>query len=75
MDANIQNQLEDGGFSRVAVLSKRLNVSTATIWRWIAAGQFPKPYKLSAGVSAFKNAEVNAWIKTRVQASSDRIAA
>jgi prophage regulatory protein len=39
----------------------RYPVSRATIWRWVAAGHFPKPVKLSAGVTAWDNADLDAF--------------
>lgn len=39
----------------------RYPVSPATIWRWVAAGHFPKPVKLSAGVTAWDNADLDAF--------------
>jgi prophage regulatory protein len=31
----------------------RLPVSPATIWRWVAAGKFPAPFKLGPNTSVF----------------------
>ena len=39
----------------------RYPVSRATIWLWVAAGHFPKPIKLSAGVTAWDNADLDAF--------------
>lgn len=36
--------------------------SPATLWRKVAAGQFPAPVKLSAGVTAWRVEEVRAWL-------------
>ena len=38
-------------------------VSSATLWRWVKAGQFPAPHKLSEGVTAWKAEEVRAWLE------------
>jgi predicted DNA-binding transcriptional regulator AlpA len=38
--------------------------SPATLWRKVAAGQFPAPVKLSAGVTAWRVEEVRAWLAT-----------
>jgi prophage regulatory protein len=38
-----------------------LEISSATLWRWVNAGKFPKPYKLS-GVTAWSAAEVQGWM-------------
>lgn len=39
----------------------RLPVSQATIWRWTKNGQFPKPVKLSNGVTAWPTEVVARW--------------
>lgn len=36
--------------------------SPATLWRKVASGDFPKPVKLSPGVTAWKVEEVRAWL-------------
>lgn len=37
-------------------------VSPVTIWRWVAAGKFPAPVKLSGNVTAWKAEQVRAWL-------------
>jgi predicted DNA-binding transcriptional regulator AlpA len=39
-----------------------LPVSPATIWRWVAAGRFPKPFKLGAGTTVWDASAVEAFI-------------
>lgn len=39
-----------------------LEISSACLWRWVKAGKFPKPYKLSEGVTAWSAAEVHGWL-------------
>ena len=39
-----------------------LPVSPATIWRWVKAGKFPKPFKLGVGTTVFDLTEVETWI-------------
>ena len=36
--------------------------SAATLWRKVAAEEFPKPTKLGARISAWKVADVRAWM-------------
>jgi predicted DNA-binding transcriptional regulator AlpA len=36
-------------------------VSPATLWRQIQAGNFPKPLKLSQGITAWRRSELEAW--------------
>lgn len=42
-----------------------LGVSRATLYRWIAAGDFPAPTKLSARTSAWPRRAVAAWLAQR----------
>ena len=60
------NELFDG-FIRVDKVAKRYDTSTKSIWRWAKDGaySFPKPYKLTAGVTAWKNSELLDWEKKR----------
>jgi len=51
------------GFTRVEKVAKRYDTSTKSIWRWTKQGTFPKPYKLSAGVTAWKNSDLADWEK------------
>ncbi len=39
----------------------KLPISHATLWRWVAKGLFPRPYRLSEGVTAWDSEEVEAW--------------
>lgn len=40
--------------------------SRPTIWRWVRDDvSFPKPFALSAGVTAWDEAEVIAWLHTK----------
>ncbi|MDT3669518.1 MAG: AlpA family phage regulatory protein [Aromatoleum sp.] len=40
-----------------------LPISHPTLWRWVKAGKFPKPVKLSGRVSAWRVEDVRAWLK------------
>jgi prophage regulatory protein len=37
-------------------------VSQATLKRWVRAGKFPAPVKLSENVSAWRAEDINAWV-------------
>lgn len=39
-----------------------LGISASTLWRYVKDGIFPKPLKLSAGVTAWRVEDVRAWI-------------
>ena len=42
-------------------IAKHYGVCKATIWRWVKAGQFPKPIKLGIGLTRWNISEVMAW--------------
>lgn len=42
-----------------------LPVSAATIWRWVRAGKFPKPFKIGPCVTAWDMADVERFIAER----------
>jgi predicted DNA-binding transcriptional regulator AlpA len=46
-----------------------LPVSPATIWRWVASGHFPKPFKLGVGTTVWNAAEVEAFIASQQEAA------
>ena len=58
------------GFTRVEKVAKRYDTSTKSIWRWAKQGTFPKPYKLTAGVTAWKNSELAEWEKNRTNSNT-----
>ena len=40
-------------------------LSRTTRWRMEKVGTFPKPYKLSPNISAYKSSEIQRWIDER----------
>lgn len=42
-------------------LSKRYEVSRATIWRWVREGIAPRPYRFSTQCTRWKLAEILEW--------------
>lgn len=45
-----------------------LPVSPATLWRWVKAGRFPAPVRLSDSVTAWRWADVQAWLEQQAAA-------
>lgn len=39
--------------------------SSATLWRFVKNGSFPKPVKLSTRITAWKTSDVKAWLETK----------
>ncbi len=65
------DSLPDSAFLRAAELvrdPKRpaqqalLAISAPTLWRWVKAGHFPKPVKLSPAVTAWKVGDVRRFM-------------
>lgn len=53
-------------FVRDKELASMLSVSRSTIWRWAKEKKsFPKPQKMSSGVTAWKIEEINNWIESK----------
>ncbi|KAA0261774.1 MULTISPECIES: AlpA family transcriptional regulator [Hafnia] len=50
------------GFIRQKNLMQCLPFSSATLWRRVAAGTFPKPLKISPKITAWRAEEVRQWI-------------
>lgn len=42
-----------------------IEVSRATLWRWVAEGKFPAPVKLSEGITAWRSSDVEAWMASK----------
>ena len=51
------------GFIRQSqIVGSILPVGASTLWRWVNAGTFPKPVKLSARVTAWRCEDVRLWL-------------
>jgi prophage regulatory protein len=54
------------GYVRQALLIPGiLPISSATLWRWVANGQFPKPVKLSSRITAWRVEDVMKWLRSQ----------
>jgi prophage regulatory protein len=45
-------------------------VSKATMWRWVKAGTFPAPVKLSSNVTAWRVENVRRWMAEHAEFAS-----
>ena len=50
-------------------------VSRSTIYRWMAAGQFPTPVRLGVRARGWRTTDVEAWLASRARVSYDDRAA
>ena len=54
------------GYIRQAqLLAEVVPISSATLWRWVASGNFPAPVKLAPRVTAWRIEDVDAWSASR----------
>ncbi|MDZ4153742.1 helix-turn-helix transcriptional regulator [Methylicorpusculum sp.] len=53
------------GYMRLPELRKLIPFSRSTFWRKVKQGTFPKPFKLSENISAWKVEDVNEWMNNR----------
>jgi prophage regulatory protein len=49
---------------------ERVPVTKNTIYTWIAQGKFPKQVSLGAKLVAWREADVDSWIKARPEVAS-----
>jgi predicted DNA-binding transcriptional regulator AlpA len=54
-------------YVRARRLADMLDISPATVWRWVATKRLPPPRKLGPGVTAFDLAEVQRALRTGAQ--------
>lgn len=58
--------IHPSGFSREKVILQLIPLSHSTLWNHVKNGQFPKPVKLSANVTAWRNADIIEWMDKKV---------
>jgi predicted DNA-binding transcriptional regulator AlpA len=66
-----------GGEALISIRYVRLlvgDVSTATLYRMLANGDFPKPISVTAGRKAWALSAVQAWIKQRTETLDEGVA-
>lgn len=70
-DESAKNLLPQIGYLRQAQLVPDIvPVSSATLWRMVKAGSFPKPVKLSERCTAWRVEDVHAWMASKQKNST-----
>ena len=59
------DKIEVSALWRLPKVKEVTSLGGTTIWEWVRAGRFPKPFKLSATVTVWRAVEVAAWIEAR----------
>jgi predicted DNA-binding transcriptional regulator AlpA len=57
-----QNLPSTGFLRQSQIVGSIIPVGASTLWRWVNAGTFPKPVKLSERVTAWRCEDVRAWL-------------
>jgi prophage regulatory protein len=52
---------------RLPIVLAKTGVSRATIYRLVKRGDFPSPHKLSERTSVWNEADVDSWLKARLE--------
>lgn len=58
-------------FLRLPAVKSRVGYGRASIYRLIAAGQFPRPYSLGARAVGWLESEIDSWIEGRINGQSE----
>ncbi|WP_321959634.1 helix-turn-helix transcriptional regulator [Paraburkholderia tropica] len=53
---------------RLREVRARVSLGASTVYRYLAAGKFPRPVDLGGGRVAWRESEVDAWIANRPEA-------
>lgn len=64
-ESKMHGSLPAAGFVRQKSLMPCLPFSSATLWRRVSAGTFPKPVKISTRITAWKVDEIWEWIESQ----------
>jgi len=64
-DQEQSQALPQTGYIRLALLITFIPFSKSTIWRKSKAGTFPKSYKISDNITAWKAEEIHAWMNEK----------
>jgi predicted DNA-binding transcriptional regulator AlpA len=67
---NVKPVKSPAAMVRVRDLLGIVPFSAATIWRRVRAGTFPAPVKISKGITAWRLADIEAWLAEQGTAAS-----
>jgi prophage regulatory protein len=62
-----KSHLDSPRFLRLAEVRNRVGYGRASIYRLMAAGEFPRSYSLGARAVAWLESEIETWIESRVR--------
>jgi prophage regulatory protein len=66
MQSAVEKQAAPSRALRLPQVSELTSASRATVWRWAKNDPtFPKPFRLSAGVTCWDEGEILEWIEAK----------
>lgn len=65
MEQRVQRVFRIRDLATTSRTSGLLPVSPATLWRWVAQGKFPAPFKLGANTTVWDAAKVEQFLARR----------
>ncbi|MFM0752606.1 AlpA family phage regulatory protein [Paraburkholderia strydomiana] len=57
---------------RAPELQEWIGLSRSTVWRLVKVGEFPAPIRLHGNAVAWREQDVNEWIKSRPLATTEQ---
>lgn len=55
--------ITDNNLLTINQVCEKVNRSRVTLWKWVQAGQFPKPLKIGNRTLGWKEVDFNNWIE------------
>lgn len=69
----IINILPPQGLSRAKDILPLLPFGRASLWKFAKSGQFPQPVRVTGGITAWRNADVIAWLEAQTAANDTEV--
>ena len=67
------NVLPPQGLSRAKDILPLLPFGRASLWKFAKSGQFPAPVRVTGGITAWRNADVLAWLEAQCAISDAEV--
>jgi len=68
MSTHAAEREEPFRYIRARRLAERLDISVATVWRWVSSGRLPQPVRLGPGVTAWRLTDIEEALRGREHA-------
>lgn len=74
-DKNLERTyiLPPQGLSRAKDILPLLPFGRASLWKFAKNGQFPKPCRVTGGITAWRNADVIEWLESQTAANDAEV--